>query len=199
VPGGGEPPVLLIDTNRGNIRAAKLAGLPAHCASILSEYIVDEVELGGLGRMVALTPNDEVNSLASLHFIEVFGRAEVYQLSPRDSGHKRREVVSPPLRGRLLFDPAATHRNLNDRFRNGAIVKKTPLTEQFNYKTFQELYNGQAIPFFLITEDDELLIFTQDNQPAPRSGQTLISLVDPPEEQTGENDQILAGSELSPV
>jgi len=191
--------VLLIDTNRGNIRAAKLAGLPAHCASILSEYIVDEVELGGLGRMVALTPNDEVNSLASLHFIEVFGRAEVYQLSPRDSGHKRREVVSPPLRGRLLFDPAATHRNLNDRFRNGAIVKKTPLTEQFNYKTFQELYNGQAIPLFLITEDDELLIFTQDNQPAPRSGQTLISLVDPPEEQTGENDQILAGSELSPV
>jgi NhaP-type Na+/H+ or K+/H+ antiporter len=190
---------LLIDTNRNNISAAKLDGLPAHCASILSEYIIDEVELGGLGRMMALTPNDEVNSLASLHFSEVFGRAEVYQLPPRDSGHRRREVVSPPLRGRLLFEPAATHRYLNDRFRKGAIVKKTPLTEQFNYTAFQELYNGQAIPFFLINEDRELVIFTQDNQPAPRPGQMLISLIDSPEEQSGESDQRLENPELEPA
>ncbi len=169
--------VLLVDTNRGNITTARLAGLPAHCASILSEYIVDELELGGLGRLLALTHNDEVNSLASLHFIETFGRAEVYQLTPRDTGHRRREIVSPPLRGRLLFGPQATYRYLEDRFNNGAVVKKTALTEQFNYSAFQELYNGQALPLFLINQDRELMIFTQDYQPTPRAGQVLISVV----------------------
>ena len=169
--------VLLVDTNRGNISTARLAGLPAHCASILSEYIVDELELGGLGRLLALTHNDEVNSLACLHFIETFSRVEVYQLSPRDTGHRRREIVSPPLRGRLLFGPQVTYRYLEDWFNNGAVVKKTALTEQFNYNAFQELYNGRALPLFLINPDRELMIFTQDYQPTPRAGQVLISVV----------------------
>jgi hypothetical protein len=177
--------VLLIDTNRGNIATARLAGLPAHCASILSEYIVDELELGGLGRLVALTQNDEVNSLATLHFIETFGRAEVYQLPPKAGGHRRRETVSEPLRGRLLFSQETTYAYLNDRFRKGAVIKKTALTEQFNFDTFQELYNGQAVPLFLIDENNGLLIFTQDNQPTPQAGQVLISLVDELSENPG--------------
>jgi hypothetical protein len=180
--------VLLIDTNRGNIAAARLAGLPAHCASILSEYIVDELELGGLGRLVALTPNDEVNSLATLHFIETFGRAEVYQLPPKAGGHRRRETVSEPLRGRLLFGGKTTYAYLNDRFRRGAVIKRTPLTEQFDFYTFQELYNGQAVPLFLIDENNRLLIFTQDNQPTPQAGQVLISLVDELAEDSGPTD-----------
>jgi hypothetical protein len=170
--------VLLIDTNRGNISAARLEGLPAHCASVLSEYIVEEVELGGLGRLMALTPNDEVNALATLHFIETFGRAEVYQLSPKESAHKRRETVSPPLRGRLLFAEGMTYARLNERFRAGATVKSTKLTDKFGYSDFQALYGGQALPLFLIDELDELIIFTDDNGPVPRPGHTLISLID---------------------
>ncbi len=170
--------VLLVDTNRANIMAARLAGLPAHCASVLSEYIVDEVDLGGLGRLMALTPNDEVNALATLHFMEIFGRAEVYQLSPKEITHKRRETVSPPLRGRLLFGSGMTYARLNQRFRDGAVVKTTKLTEKFDYAAFQARYSNQAVPLFLINELGELVIFTTDNGPLPRPGQVLISLVE---------------------
>lgn len=169
--------VLVVDTNRSNIAAARLDGLPTHCASVLSEYILDELELGGVGRLLALTPNDEVNSLATLHFIEEFGRSGVFQLPPRDAGHRRREVVSNPLRGRLLFDPQATYGYFDRRFQAGAVIKKTRLTEKFDYTAFQDMYNGQALSLFLINRAGELLIFAPDNQLAPRPGHIVISLV----------------------
>ena len=174
--------VLLVDTNRSNISAARLAGLPAQNASILSEYMVDELDLGGLGYILALTPNDEVNSLAALHFTEVFGRANVYQLSPKEIEHTPRQSVSQPLRGRLLFCAELTYAGLNRRFRNGAIIKKTNLTEQFNYNSFQELYNQQALVLFVIDEVGNLTVVSAGEPPEPLPGQTVISLVDPIDE-----------------
>lgn len=171
--------VLVIDTNRNNISAARLNGLPTHCASILSEYIVDEVELGGLGRLLALTSNDEVNSLAALHFTETFGRAGVFQLAPKQLEHKRRESVSQPLRGRLLFHPQATFTHLDEWFNGGAIVKSVKLTSQFTYANFQEFYGDKAIPMFLIHRSGDLETLTAESRLAPQPGQTLISIVEP--------------------
>ncbi len=169
--------VLLVDTNQANISAARLAGLPAHCTSVLSDYIIDELDLAGLGYLLALTPNDEVNSLAALHFTEVFGRAKVYQLPPKEVEHRRRETVSEPLRGRLLFGLEMTYAYLADRIENGSSIKKTKLTEKFGYGEFQGLYGSQARSLFLINPTGELIILTPDSQPIPQPGQTVISLV----------------------
>jgi NhaP-type Na+/H+ or K+/H+ antiporter len=171
--------VLVIDTNRNNISAARLNGLPTHCASILSEYIIDEVELGGLGRLLALTSNDEVNSLAALHFTETFGRAGVFQLAPKQLELKRRESVSQPLRGRLLFHPQATFTHLDEWFNEGAIVKSVKLTSQFTYADFQKFYGDKAIPMFLIHRSGDLETLTAESRLAPQPGQTLISIVEP--------------------
>ena len=38
-------------------------------ASIGSEFVQEEIDLGGIGRLLAMTPNDEVNTLASMGFI----------------------------------------------------------------------------------------------------------------------------------
>ena len=72
--------VLLADTNWENLAAARLEGLPTYHGNVLSEEARDELELTGIGRLVALTPNQEVNALAAMHFIEFFGRSEVYQV-----------------------------------------------------------------------------------------------------------------------
>jgi NhaP-type Na+/H+ or K+/H+ antiporter len=174
--------VLLVDTNRANIHAARLAGLPVFFGSILSEFIQDEIELGSLGRLLALTSNDEVNSLAALHFIETFGRSGVYQLPPKQTETDRKETVSSPLRGRLLFGPEATYARLTQLFNAGYVIKKTKLTERFSYADYQETYNGQTLSLFLIDELGDLRIFTTENQLKPRAGHTLISLVAPLEE-----------------
>lgn len=170
--------VLLVDTNRNNLNAARLEGLPTFYASVLSEYILDEIELGGLGRLLALTPNDEVNSLATLHLAEVFDRAEVYQLSPKKTESKRKEAVSSPLQGRLLFDSNLTYADLTHRFENGATIKTTKLTEQFNYKAFKSMYGKGAISMFLIDPTGQMSVFTAGNSLSPQPGDSIISLVE---------------------
>ena len=44
--------VLLVDTNYTHVAAAKMDGLPAECASILSEHVREELDLSGIGRLV---------------------------------------------------------------------------------------------------------------------------------------------------
>jgi NhaP-type Na+/H+ or K+/H+ antiporter len=171
--------VLVVDDNWANVSNARMAGLPTFYASILSQYALDEIELGGIGRMLALTSDNEFNSLAALQFTDAFGRSEVYQLSPESEEKGPRAMLSQHLQGRLLFGTGITYMYLSRRFAEGAAIRTTKLTQEFDYDAFQALYGEEAIPLFLIGQSGNLMVFTRDNPPNPRPGQTLISLVNP--------------------
>lgn len=170
-------PVLLVDTNYRNLSAARMAGLPTCDASILSEYVLEEVELGGIGRLMALTANDEVNALAGREFIEHFGRANVYQVVPVAGATERREKISQHHQARLLFAQEATVGELNARVSGGATIKKTKLTEEFGWDQFREMYGAHAMLLCAVEGSSQLLINTVDQPLKPKQGQTLISLV----------------------
>jgi NhaP-type Na+/H+ or K+/H+ antiporter len=171
---------VVVDTNHNHIRDSQLAGLEAHYGSAISEEVLEELEFTGIGRLLALTSNDEVNSLASLHFPEVFSRTEVYQL-PMTSNGRQRSAVPAHLRGRFLFSRDATYDQLRQRLEEGYTVKATKITDQFSYADYQAHYQDQALPLFLVNERKNLIVMTGDNPITPRPGQTIISLV--PEEQ----------------
>jgi len=171
--------VSLVDSNWANVSAARQEGLKAYYENILLEDLSEDVELDGIGKLIALTRNDEVNSLSALHFVEDFGRSQVYQL-PKMSKFSARSEESIPqhLRGRLLFGPEATFSYLDSKFTSGASLKKTPLTDEFGYDSFKSLYGDKALPLFVIKENGELVVLASDNTPTPLPGQYLISLVD---------------------
>jgi NhaP-type Na+/H+ or K+/H+ antiporter len=172
-------PVLLADSNRENTSAARMAGLPVYYGSVLSEQAVAELDLAGLGRMAALTGNDEVNSLACLRFAEVFGRREVYQLAfGEQAGEGRRQAVSPEQRGRLLFGPHVTAAELDARVGRTPTVRTTRLTAEFD-AAFDALHGESAVRVFLLRPDRKVLPFTAEDPPKPQPGDTLISLVAP--------------------
>ncbi len=169
--------VLLVDTNHQHVAAARMAGLPAHNASILSEYVREELDLGGLGRFIALTPNDQVNSLAAIEFREVFERAELYQLKP-DRPNKQRVAQSlDSKRARYIFSGGTTYFTLNELHDKRFIVKSTKLTDEFDYQMFREKYTPQAVLLFSINEARELTVFTDEVGPNPQSGETLLAFV----------------------
>lgn len=174
--------VLLVDTNLANIAAARMAGLPVYHGNILTDRALEEMPLDGIGRLIAWTPNDEVNALAALQGAELFGRAEVYQLPPKDMSNNQAVIMPQHLRGRLLFNEGLTYAALTERLAAGAIVKKTPLTKEFDYQAFQAHYGDSAVPLFVIEATGNLLVCTAGDKPLPKSGQTLISLVDPVED-----------------
>lgn len=170
--------VLVVDANWANISAARMAGMPTFYANILSQYALDEIELGSMGHLMALTSDDEFNSLAVLQLANIFGKSTVYQLPSESEGEGHKRKVSRHLRGRLLFGPSITYTYLTARFAAGAVIKTTSLTEEFDYDAFQAHYRETAIPLFLIDQNDNLIIFTADNPPKPKLGQRLISLID---------------------
>jgi NhaP-type Na+/H+ or K+/H+ antiporter len=168
--------VLLVDTNDAHVHDARMAGLPAECMNILAEPVQNELDMSGIGRLLAMTPNDEVNAMASRELAHLFGRANVYQL-PDSSGDSHRRGLAQHLRGRLLFAKAATSRELESRFERGAVVKKTKLTEAFTWQDFREHYGPSALLLFVVAGKNALTVCAADQQNEPRPGQTMIALV----------------------
>ncbi|PQO47762.1 sodium:proton exchanger [Blastopirellula marina] len=169
--------VMLVDTNFRNITAARMQGLSAQCASILSDFVSEELNLGGIGRLLASTPNDEVNSLACMEFTHLFGRKEVYQLSPWDSGTGKRQSVSDHLRGRVIFGHGLDFYKIARRVTSGAQFKKTTITDEFTYHDFQQTHGESATLLFVVAES-KLRIVTADDSFVPKAGQTIIALID---------------------
>lgn len=169
----------LLDTNRYNVRQARLRGLDAHHGNAYSEEVLQELDLWGIGRLLAMTSNNEVNSLAALHFPEVFSRAEVYQLPvPENGGETEKREIEPPqhLTGRYLFGSKTTYKYLMDRFNDGAEVKATKLTPQFTYEDLVAHYEGEIVPLFAVKPKKKLRIYAADSRPSPKAGDIIISL-----------------------
>lgn len=171
----------LLDTNWENVRAGREEGLEVFHGSAYSEEVLERLDLTGIGRMLAMTPNDEVNSLAALQFPEVFSRAEVYQLPPRTGNGDGRELSPAPqhLTGRILFGRTFNYRFLDEQLQRGAEIRAIPLTTEFTYADLQAEYGGRLIPLFVVSARKKLTILTTDNQVTPQPGQTIISMVLP--------------------
>ncbi|MBN1851998.1 MAG: cation:proton antiporter [Pirellulales bacterium] len=168
---------LLVDTNAANIADARMAGLPTCHAHIGSEYAHETIDLGDLGRLLAMTPNDQINALAVMEFMEHFGRAGVYQLALPETTHERKESLPTHRRGRILFRPDASFDRLASLFDHGGRIKRTMLTDSFNFEHFLARYGPSTIVLFIIDKTNRLIVFTEDMaQPGP--GQKIIALVE---------------------
>jgi NhaP-type Na+/H+ or K+/H+ antiporter len=168
--------VRLIDSNRDNVTKSKLAGLDAYHGSALAAHTMDELELGGIGRMLAMTPNDWVNALTVQRFVPILGRASCYQLAPASGSEKSRESHKH-LHGRWLFDNELSYWAFGSRVRTGHALKAIPLTDEFNYAAFCEKYPLQRTPLFLLDSDKRLHVIAAADPPTPIPGQTLIALI----------------------
>jgi len=169
--------VVHVDTNRDAVARARLDGLTAHYGSILSSKVVEGLPLGGTGRFVGLTPNDEVNALAAAHFAAVYGKAHVFQ-SASAEGDGESDDLRRDLRGRVLFGRKASVGSLDVRIQRGATVKATPLTEEFDYEAFRAK-NPADVVLLGVIADGRLELYTVDSEPAPKPGTTLLSVVPP--------------------
>ncbi|MEL7240494.1 MAG: NAD-binding protein, partial [Planctomycetota bacterium] len=192
--------VLMVDLNYSNIQQARFANLQTMMGNILSPQVHERIELTGIGRLLAMTPNNEVNSLAAVQFGRHWGRSNVFQLAaakhkprvkseegeagpepaPRQQAEARkRQEVGEELRGRALFGDHATFAHIERLIGRGAQVRKTKLSKEFTFKDWQETHKSdeeEAIPLLLVGELGNVSIFTQDANLTPRAGQSVIAL-----------------------
>ena len=170
--------VLLVDTNFGHVSRARLKGLAAEPANITSEHLREEVDLSGIGRLLAMTPNDEVNLLACLEYGHLFGRAHVYRLPPAETAVDR-WALGTPVHARTLFADSATFADLARRFAHGEI-RRTRLTSEYAIEDHEATYPDALILF--VVRDEQLLVRSADDAWEPKENDTLISVVSSPTE-----------------
>ncbi|MEM7246759.1 MAG: cation:proton antiporter [Acidobacteriota bacterium] len=169
-------PVLLLDGNRRSVVKARLAGLPAHHGNALEEHVEDELDLTGIGRVLAVTANDHVNRLSALHFAELFSRSECYQLPEAGSD----EVPAPHhLRARVLWDTVLDAETLRRTLDTDARFRSTKLSAEFGPAEYEERHGQEARPLFVLSAKGKLQVVTARNPAKLQAGDTVIALQSP--------------------
>src|SRR5699024_2894051 len=113
-------------TNWWNISAARSEGLTTYYGSLLSDQTDDRLRLGGLGKLLALTSNEEANALTAVKFTRIFGSGNVYQLIPHHQSGARGQLAED-VGGRKLFHGDATFHALRRLKDAGATLQETEL------------------------------------------------------------------------
>ena len=165
--------VVVADTNRQNVRAARAAGLHAIHTNVLDENEEDHVELGGVGRVLAMTANDGVNRLVMQHYLHEFGRRELYRLKVHTEDVQATGEGGP---GRVVFGTeGSTFASLNQFASAGGTIQSVALSEAMTYEAFLESKDEAAIVLAFVTPNRKLRLNTTDLGAMTAEPKTVIT------------------------
>lgn len=157
---------LMIDTDPYNVTRAIASGLPARRMSVLAEDAAQDLDLRGIGRLLAFTSNDEVNALATARFARLFGRREVFQLTP--SARRSGDPSLPEEHlGRLVGISGISYATLDERSRQGWRVRSSRGGARIQEATEHDLF----IPMVRVIDDK--MAFLCRNDPVPADGEVI--------------------------
>ncbi len=171
-------PTLVVDREYSAMSRARVAGLNTENVNILSEYAVDEMDVSGIGYLLACTNDDETNATAGRQFSHAFDRANVYQLrrtEDREQPDKSRRNAAGRLNARYPFRPALTYQEMAARVESGMRVKRLSLTAEFDLDDFRARY-GDDVVYMFVHEAGKLTVVREDTD-LPHNDVTLIALV----------------------
>ncbi len=176
-------PTLLVSLGPAEVSQARMSGLRIERTHILSEYAVEDMELAGIGSLVAATYDDMTNATAAREFAHTLGSQNTYQLSRQgepdpeagSSGTAKQRTASK-LTAHVAFQPALTAPELEQRVREGMTVRKTRLTEQHTLEDFRERQPDAVLMF--VVQDDKATVVSEGTT-VPETGATLVALVRP--------------------
>ncbi|QWT19271.1 cation:proton antiporter [Bacillus sp. NP157] len=172
--------VVVADDDWHGIRRARMAGLATFFGNPASQAADRDLDLAGIGHLLAMSTHRELNSLVSVHYREEFGRDKVYRLrnlAPEEA--KGRVSLAGSLLAPALFTEDMTHARFDDLLGEGWRIKTTRLSETFDWPHFIEQYGSRTVPLFGVDERGDLRIATGLRPLEPRPGWNVIALVPP--------------------
>lgn len=185
----------LTDGSWTNVKEARMGGLDTYFGNAVSEHADRHLDLVGLGQVLALTPQSELNALAGLRYKTEFGSNHVYFLSTEKekdkerSEAKSRKAISHD--SHVLFGGEITYSKLASLIAQGAKVKQTKLTENFGFEDYLQQHGRRVTPLFAFNARKRLFFFTAAATLKPETGWTIVSLIqddsDPAEKEAPTN------------
>jgi CPA1 family monovalent cation:H+ antiporter len=169
---------LLADTSWDQLRAARMQGLATYYGNPASEHADRHLDLVGIGRLLGLSPQAELNALASVRYRSEFGEANIYTLPPKAEGEESGPDKSvAERRGYTLFGKDITYAKLASLIGQGGEIRSTTLSKSFDFQDYQDRYGRKAIPLFAIDVRARLRVFTAEQELRPGAGWTVLALI----------------------
>ncbi len=172
--------VMLTDSSWENTSLARMEGLETYYGNPVSEHADRNLSLVGLGKLLAMSGRGSLDTLACLRFKADFGVKNLYQLrTTREQHIADKHIVSTRHRGYELFGENITYGTMAQLLRNGAEIKTTTLSEEFDFDAYMEKYGERSIPLFAIDNKERLHIFVAGGNMRPEKDWKVISMVRP--------------------
>src|SRR5690606_1513871 len=173
---------LLTDSNWENIRAARMKGLETFYGNPVSSYADQRLDLVGINRLMGLSPLQGMNGIAAMRYQAEFGQGNIFALltSP-EANTSDKHRMSTEKRGHVLFGDDVTYGKLASLLTQGAEIRSTKLSEEFDYQAFRAHKGNEVIPLFAINPRGRLYPFVAGQELEPAAGWTLITLYTKPE------------------
>ena len=170
---------LLTDSTWENIRLARMEGLETYFGNPVSEHADRNLNLIGLGKLLAMSGRLNLDTLACLRFKSEFGKKNIYELkTTREKHTEDKHIVSTKHRGYELFTEDADYGNLAYRLRNQAEIKSTQLSDEFTFEQYLKKYEKGIVPMFAIDDKKRLHVFVVNGEMKPEANWIIIAMID---------------------
>ncbi|MBA4491433.1 sodium:proton antiporter [Paracoccus sp. S1E-3] len=167
--------VLVTDPNRGQLRAAREAGLPTYYGDILSEAADHGVEFIAYSTILAASDNDAYNTLVATDLAPEFGRDAIWQVARAREDHARHAL--PSQLGGQALNGGRTLAQYLDLLAEGWTFRTTRLTEEYTLEKWHAAREG-ALPL-AVMRDGRMWFVGRDEELSGRPGMRIISLIPP--------------------
>jgi NhaP-type Na+/H+ or K+/H+ antiporter len=173
--------VLLTDSNWDNIRAARMDGLKTFYGNPVSEYAEQRLDLTGIGKLLGISPERSINTVAGMRYGNEFGQHNVFAMRTSiDARLTDKHIEGEEHRGQYLFADHLTYSKFSSLLSQGAELHSTGLTSEFTYDDFSNQNGKEAIPLFAVTPDGKVITCLIGKSFEPETGWKIISLFRPP-------------------
>ncbi len=149
--------VVLVDSNRDNIRKAKSLGLEALEGSIYNDQLENNIELNDIGFLMALTGNTDINKFAINKFKDQFGENGSFRLV---SSEEMNDPENNPDEG--LFSHTDDYNNLINLAEKYPGIQEINITSEEHYNSLIEItkQDKDIIPLFIKSPDGNIRIIS---------------------------------------
>lgn len=169
--------VLVADTSWSQTRTARMKGLPTFFGNAVSEQADRELDLIGLGSLLALSRHPALNALACLRYRHEFGSANIFSVRHDPALFEKGSDPLPlEIRGNLLFKPELTLERAHELLQEGYKVRLTKLTAEYGFDALAEQIGGTERMLLAIDPEGLVKPFSKETHLRTGAGWRIVYL-----------------------
>jgi len=165
--------VLMIDQSWAGLSYARKLGLNSFVGDILSEQVEYHLDLTPYRYILAMTKTDIYNAHICADFAPDLGSDYLFQTAFQVGNDVESFTITG---GQMLFSPAISIYELEERMNAGHVIRKTLLTKQYSYTQYLRERDDKSILLYILRADSTIEFFTPEIERQAFAGDAIIAL-----------------------